>query len=125
MGKKYVEFFLILGRSRSQIRSRSRSCHLHRRFRGAGAGTRAAQKSNVSATLVYPSIFLCLATYGCCHPCFYLFKGVFNNSFFRHCFRCSFCSQPLDSTSVCDGPDNKVHLSRSIPIFQRKGYINL
>ena len=26
----------------------------------------------------------------------------------RHCFRCCFCAQPLDSTSVCDGPDNKV-----------------
>jgi len=27
----------------------------------------------------------------------------------RHCFRCHFCSQPLDSTSVCDGPDNKIY----------------
>jgi len=27
----------------------------------------------------------------------------------RHCFRCVFCSQPLDSTSVCDGPDNKIY----------------
>ena len=27
----------------------------------------------------------------------------------RHCFRCSFCAQPLDSTSVCDGPDNKIY----------------
>jgi len=27
----------------------------------------------------------------------------------RHCFRCVICSQPLDSTSVCDGPDNKIY----------------
>jgi len=27
----------------------------------------------------------------------------------RHCFRCSFCAQPLDSTSVCDGPDDKIY----------------
>lgn len=27
----------------------------------------------------------------------------------RHCFRCSFCAQPVDSTSVCDGPDNKIY----------------
>ena len=27
----------------------------------------------------------------------------------RHCFRCVLCSQPLDSTSVCDGPDNKIY----------------
>ena len=26
----------------------------------------------------------------------------------RHCFRCWTCSQPLDSTSVCDGPDSKI-----------------
>jgi len=26
----------------------------------------------------------------------------------RHCFRCFTCNQPLDSTSVCDGPDNKI-----------------
>lgn len=27
----------------------------------------------------------------------------------RHCFRCQFCAQPLDSTSVCDGPDDKIY----------------
>ena len=27
----------------------------------------------------------------------------------RHCFRCVLCSQPLDSTSVCDGPDDKIY----------------
>ncbi|QQP39101.1 CLUMA_CG020903_ isoform A, partial [Caligus rogercresseyi] len=26
----------------------------------------------------------------------------------RHCFRCFICSLPLDSTSVCDGPDSKI-----------------
>lgn len=24
-------------------------------------------------------------------------------------YRCSFCAQPVDSTSVCDGPDNKIY----------------
>jgi hypothetical protein len=32
----------------------------------------------------------------------------------RHCFRCCFCAQPLDSTSVCDGPDNKVRMESRI-----------
>lgn len=27
----------------------------------------------------------------------------------RHCFRCALCSQPVDSTSVCDGPDDKIY----------------
>ena len=27
----------------------------------------------------------------------------------RHCFRCFLCSQPVDSTSVCDGPDDKIY----------------
>jgi len=27
----------------------------------------------------------------------------------RHCFRCSLCNQPVDSTSVCDGPDDKIY----------------
>jgi len=27
----------------------------------------------------------------------------------RTCFRCCFCAQPLDSTSVCDGPDDKIY----------------
>ena len=47
--KKYVEFFLILGRS--QIRSRSWSRHHHRLLHGAKAGNGAAPKSNGSATL--------------------------------------------------------------------------
>ncbi|CAB4062558.1 unnamed protein product [Lepeophtheirus salmonis] len=27
----------------------------------------------------------------------------------RHCFRCFVCCVPLDSTSVCDGPDSKIY----------------
>ena len=42
----------------------------------------------------------------------------------RHCFRCSFCAQPLDSTSVCDGPDNKVNtrgiVELGFPFFRKK-----
>ena len=34
----------------------------------------------------------------------------------RHCFRCVLCSQPLDSTSVCDGPDNKIYCRSHITL---------
>ena len=27
----------------------------------------------------------------------------------RHCFRCNLCTEPLDSLTVCEGPDSKIY----------------
>ena len=38
-----------------------------------------------------------------------LFSWILKFFYTSNPCRCSFCAQPLDSTSVCDGPDNKIY----------------